>query len=330
LIDFQSRPARRVAAILFLLALLPTLWFGVRSYGSFLLLRSAYALGTPQISSVRGWMTLRYVASTYRAPTESLIGRLGLPTATDPDVTLKSLAEREGSSPFLYVQRVQRALAETLPRGTAPPKNGETAAWLGIGSDDILSALLIYGYPALALTLLLGALGLPVPTGLATTLAGSLAARGHMNWLIAGAIAVAASVIGDALGYGIGRSLSLGFLERRGRWFGFTPARLARVQALFDRFGGFTVLLTRTLVSHLSSVVSLLAGVSRYRLAGFLAFAAAGRVIWTSAYLGLGYGVGNEFEAAAGFLGNLSVLLVSLAILAASGLVAAGRVKSTR
>jgi membrane protein DedA with SNARE-associated domain len=98
-----------------------------------------------------------------------------------------------------------------------------------------------------------------------------------------------------------------------------------RVQALFDRWGGVTVLLTRTLVSHLSSVMSLLAGVARYRFASFIAFAFAGRVIWTSAYLGLGYGVGSDIEAASTFLANLSGLVLSLAVLAASFLVAAGK-----
>jgi membrane protein DedA with SNARE-associated domain len=84
------------------------------------------------------------------------------------------------------------------------------------------------------------------------------------------------------------------------------------------------VLLTRTLVSYLSSVVSLLAGVSRYRLTEFVVLAVIGRLMWTSAYLGLGYVIGADLEATAGFLTNLSGMLVSLAGLAGSGLVASG------
>src|SRR5690606_35794666 len=114
-------------------------------------------------------------------------------------------------------------------------------------------------------------------------------------------------------------------IERRGKWLGLTPSRQARVQTLFDRWGGITVLLTRTLVSHLSSVMSLLAGVARYRFASFITFAIAGRVIWTSAYLGLGFSVGSDIEAASTFLANLSGLILSIAILVASALVAAGK-----
>jgi membrane protein DedA with SNARE-associated domain len=65
-----------------------------------------------------------------------------------------------------------------------------------------------------------------------------------------------------------------------------------------------------------------LAGASRYRLPAFLVFTLVGRMLWTTAYLGVGYGVGANLEAAAGFLTNLSVLLDSLAVVVALGLVA--------
>jgi membrane protein DedA with SNARE-associated domain len=211
------------------------------------------------------------------------------------------------------MQQVQRAIAESVPNREIQTGETNSTGWFGFNTDAILSALLVYGYPALALTLFLGAIGAPVPTGLATTLAGSLAARGQLDWLAAGMIAVIASAVGDVIGYGIGRWLGEGFLERHGRWLGLTPLRRARVQSLFDKWGAVTVLLTRTLVSHLSSVVSLLAGVAGYRFVGFIALALLGRVVWTSAYLGLGYGVGSDIEAASTFLANLTGLLLSLA-----------------
>jgi membrane protein DedA with SNARE-associated domain len=240
-------------------------------------------------------------------------------------LTVRTLAENAGLNRFAYVQQVQQAIAELKANDAFVAEESSSPGWFGFDSDDILSALLIYGYPALAITLFLGALGAPVPTGLATTLAGSLAVRGDLDWLVAAAIAIVASSIGDIVGYAIGRGLGKGFIERRGSWFGLTPSRHARVQTLFDRWGGVTVLLTRTLVSHLSSVMSLLAGVARYRFASFMAFAFAGRVIWTSAYLGLGYGAGSDIEAASTFLANLTGLILSLAILGASALVATGR-----
>jgi len=315
--------------VLAALAALSTLWFGMRSYRTYLLLQTAYELGMPQASTIRAWMTLRYVASTYRIPEARLLARLGLPATTSPDVSLRSIAAREGLTPFAYVQRVQQSIADIAP----PPASGNVQAsqgWLDWLNDQTLSALLRYGYAVLALTLLFGAVGLPLPTGLAATVAGSLSADGRLDWVAAGAIAIAASVLGDAVAYGLGRGLSEQFLAQRGRWFGYTAERQARARALFARWGGWTVLITRTLVSHLSSVVSLLAGLSHYRLAAFLSVALVGRALWTVAYMGLGYAIGSNLEAAADFLKNLSGLLVSLSVLAGSVLIAAGRLRFGR
>jgi membrane protein DedA with SNARE-associated domain len=121
-------------------------------------------------------------------------------------------------------------------------------------------------------------------------------------------------VMGDAIAYGIGRGLSEQFLMRRGRWFGYTASRQARARALFAHWGALTVLVTRTLVSYLSSMVSLLAGISRYRLAAFLSMALLGRTLWTAAYMGLGYSIGGSFEYATDFLKNISGLLVSASV----------------
>jgi membrane-associated protein len=324
-IDLRAHRIRRGALLLFVLATLPTLWFGLRTYRSFLLLRSAYEAGAPITSSIRGWMTLDYIAATYHTPEAALIERLGLAPATAADSNLKSLAERAGVSPPRYVERVQRAVADVASRASpAPATNG--SGWLAALGDRILTALLVYGYPVLGATLLLGAIGLPLPDGIATAVAGSLAAQGRMDWVWASAIIVAASVLGDVVGYGIGRLLGDKVLERRGRWFGYTPAHRAHAQALFNRWGLLTVFITRTFVSYLSSVASVLAGVARYQPSKFLAVAIAGRLVWTAAYLALGYAVGADLEAAAGFLANLSLLLLLLTVLGGSGLIAAGRV----
>jgi hypothetical protein len=62
----RSKWVRRIAAIAFVAAMMSAAFFGLRTYGSFLLLRSAYEAGAPMTSSIRAWMTLQYVASTYR------------------------------------------------------------------------------------------------------------------------------------------------------------------------------------------------------------------------------------------------------------------------
>jgi len=296
------------------------MFFGLRSYNSFLLLRSAYEAGRPQVSSLRAWMTLDHVAATYRVPLNELMTRLDLPADTNRDESLKAIADQRSVPRFDFVRQVQRALGQSAP----PPESGQSSGGL---TDRILSALLVYGYPALAATLLLGAIGLPLPIGVAAVLAGSLASLGNLRWEWAGIIAVTASFAGDMIAYGIGRAVSDGFLTRHGRWIGYSPQRRDNIQALLQRWGGVTVIVSRTLTSSLSSLVSIFAGVSRYRFSHFLGFALFGRLIWTSAYLGLGFWIGGNIDAASQFLGNLSGLLIALGVLIVSAVYRAGFTK---
>jgi membrane protein DedA with SNARE-associated domain len=312
----------RILLAVIVLSALASILFGLRSYGSFLLLRSAYEAGRPQVSSLRAWMTLDHVAAAYRVPLNELTARLGLPPDTSGNESLKDIADKRGVGRFDFVRQVQRALGQSAPT----PESGQSSGGL---ADRILSALLIYGYPALALTLLLGAIGLPLPIGVAAVLAGSLVALGTLRWQWAGLIAVAASFAGDMIAYAIGRTVSDHFLARYGRWIGYSAERKAQIQALLSRWGGATVILSRTLTSSLSSIVSLFAGIGRYGFARFVSFALVGRVIWTSAYLGLGYAVGANIDAASQFLGNLSGLIVSLGALVVSSAYRAGCKLST-
>jgi membrane protein DedA with SNARE-associated domain len=308
---------RLVLLALMTVAALAALMFGLRSYRSFVLLRSAYAVGAPDVSSVRPWMTLGYVARTYRVSETALGRRLGLPPDMDPATTLLSIARAEGRSPFHHVQEVQNAISES--RRLAPVPSEGTASSPGSLESEFLAALLVYGYPVLGVTLFLGALGLHLPSALALVVAGSLAAQGQMSWVGAGAVGVSGSVVGDVAGYSLGRVLSQEFLERRGRWIGLTPERRARVDRLFERWGALTVVLSRSLLSFLSPAVNVLAGAGRYSLRRFVPLDVVGRLVWTSAYLGLGYSLGVGIEAAADFLSNLSGLLISLAALTGLG-----------
>jgi membrane protein DedA with SNARE-associated domain len=319
--DLHSRRAHRIAAAIFVAGVLASALLGMRTYRSYLFLRSAQEAGAPATSSIRPWMTLDYVSATFHVPGSVLLSGLALPWATDTQASLKNLAEGRGASPLDFVRRVQKTVAGAIARASsATGTNGpERPGTLG---DESLSAVLRYGYYALGLTVLGGSIGLPVADGFATALAGSLAAQGQMQWATAALVVLCTSVLGDAIAYLLGRLLGRGLLERHGRWLGYTPERGVRARRLFERWGGWSVLVTRTFASYLSSVASVLAGASRYGPAPYFAFTVAGRLMWTTAYLGLGYAVGADLLAATDFLANLSGLLIALAVLAASGWVA--------
>jgi membrane protein DedA with SNARE-associated domain len=317
-VQTHTRRGRVVALVLLLAGLIGTYQFGWRSYGSFLALRSAYELGAPSVSTVRAWMTLDYVSSAYGVRLDRLMDGLDLPPDTSSQTPLFKIGATSDRPRFDIVTATQAVIAAEV---AAAAENG--SATTEQSGDTFLAALLTYSYPVLGLILLLGAIGAPVPTGFATVLAGVLCADGTMAWPLASAIAVIASVAGDIVGYGIGRLAGEGFVARHGHLFGYSGERKTRIEWLFHRWGGVTVLLTRTLVSHLSSLASLLAGLSSYAFAAFMAYAVVGRILWTAAYFGAGYYVGTDIEASGSFLANLTGLLIaaSVAVLSAHHLI---------
>lgn len=311
------RPRRRVRWLVLLIALIAVAaaLLCVRTYRTATMLASAYEAGVPHASTVRPWMTLDYVASTYRVPEAALRSHLDLAPDVASRTTLKALARSAGVSLPDYVGEVQRAIAAAAPESDPVPGSAGLR-WIEPEGDDFIAAVLVYGYPAIALTLMVGALGVPLPSALSMLVAGSLAAQGRMSWPLVAAVATASSVAGDVAGYGLGRLLGGRFLDRHGRWLGVTRARRMRVERLLERWGALGVLLSRSLVSVLSSAVNLVAGIGRYRLRVFILLALVGRALWTSAYLGLGYVASGGVEPAADFLASLTGLLASLALLA--------------
>lgn len=71
--------------------------------------------------------------------------------------------------------------------------------------DQLLSAFALYGLPILFGALLIGAVGIPMPASMMLLAAGSFVAQGDLSlwWVLA--LASTAAILGDNVGYCIGR-----------------------------------------------------------------------------------------------------------------------------
>lgn len=307
-----------IIATLLIASLAATANFAKKTFRTYAVLETARVVQAPETAAIRGWMTLGYVASQYQLPLDNLLNRLGLPADTADSQTLHAIAESMNLSTPDYVLTVQRAIAthKSATPPSAPP--AEPDDWFSRLTDTIYSALLTYGYPVLVSILFLGALGLPVPAGPLATIAGTLALHGQINGAVAAGLAVGASMLGDMAGYGAGRVLSPAFLDRHGHWVGYTPANRIRLQRWFNQWGGLMLIVTRSLTAHVGVIVSVFAGAGHYPVLRFFVYSIIGRGLWTASYFGLGYAVGTDFEAASGFLGYLSLLLIALVVSAIS------------
>ena len=179
----------------------------------------------------------------------------------------------------------------------------------------VRGALQGMGYPGIAAIVGLESAGLPLP-GETTLLATSyLAATGHLSLPRVVGSAALGAVVGDSLGYLIGRKGGRRFLEQHGRWLGVTPEKLAKADHYFERHGAKTVFFGR-FVALLRILAGPLAGASRMPYRRFLAANVAGAVTWATAMGTLAFFFGKPVAA---FLASLGVwALVVIAVLVAA------------
>jgi len=176
-----------------------------------------------------------------------------------------------------------------------------------------------YGYFVVFFGVLLENAGVPVP-GETILLAGAVLARfGHLNIVYVVAVAICGAMLGDNVGFYIGRRGGRVLIERRGRMFGITPARLEQFDRFFYRHGATTVFIAR-FVTGLRVVGAILAGASHLAWGRFLIFNAAGAVAWATTFGTAGYLLGYSWETIEQWIGHLGLAL--LVVIAAGAAVA--------
>ena len=171
-----------------------------------------------------------------------------------------------------------------------------------------------YGYFVVFFGVLLENAGVPVP-GETILLAGSALARfGHLSifWVIS--IAIAGAVLGDNVGFFIGRRGGRRLLERHGRMLGLTRARLDQFDAFFARHGAKTVFIAR-FVTGLRVVGAVLAGASTLPWGRFLVFNATGALAWATTFGAVGYALGYSWETIERWIGDLGLVFLVVAVI---------------
>jgi membrane protein DedA with SNARE-associated domain len=158
----------------------------------------------------------------------------------------------------------------------------------------------VSGYPLLFLLVMGECSGFPLPGETALIAASVLAGQGTLAIPAVIGIAAAAAIIGDNIGYLIGRKGGRWVLERPGAFHDQRTQVLATGQPFFERHGPKAVFFGR-FVLGLRVWASWLAGATHMPWRSFLVWNALGGITWavligTAAYL-LGNSVGGVVEA---------------------------------
>lgn len=159
--------------------------------------------------------------------------------------------------------------------------------------------------------------GFVLPGETAAVLGGVIAGTSHsvQLWLMV-LIVVVAAILGDSTGYEIGRRFGPRLLETG-------PARkhadrVEKARSLIQRRGPVAVFLGR-FVSFLRAMVPTLAGVSELPYLRFLAFNAAGGLVWGIGFTLLGYLAGNAYQRIERVAGTVAAIVVGAVVVAAAG-----------
>jgi len=178
-----------------------------------------------------------------------------------------------------------------------------------------------YGYLAVFAVVALESAGVPFPGETALVTAAVFAGRGTLNIEAVIACAAAAAIFGDNCGYWIGRRFGFPLLYRYGHLLPLDEGKLKVAQYLFLRHGGKIVFFGR-FVAILRTFAAFLSGVNQLPWPRFLAFNAAGGVVWATLFGLGGYFLGVAFETYARPVGIGALVCAAIGAAAASRFVA--------
>ncbi len=184
--------------------------------------------------------------------------------------------------------------------------------------DQLPDLVVQYGYFAIFVVIALESAGVPMPgeTILISAAVYAGAHHGGLNIYLVIGTAAAAAILGDNLGFWVGREWGLGLLIRYGGYIGIDQKKLKVGQYLFLKHGGKIVFFGR-FVALLRAFAAVLAGANRFNARRFFIYNALGGVVWASLMGGLGYMFGRQVEHIIGPLGILAlivVILISIAV----------------
>jgi membrane-associated protein len=156
--------------------------------------------------------------------------------------------------------------------------------------------------------------GFVVPGETAAVLGGVAASLGHASLPVMIVVVAAAAIVGDSVGYEVGRLFGSRLLASR--LLRSRQERLDGARAFLARRGGMAVFLGR-FVAFFRAVMPALAGIAEMHYRRFLAYNAAGGIVWGAGAVLLGYLAGNSYAAIERTVGRDIAIAVALVAVAA-------------
>jgi membrane-associated protein len=153
--------------------------------------------------------------------------------------------------------------------------------------------------------------------------AGLLASRGLLDVWVMCALLSAAAVIGQTVGYHIGKVAGPRLFAREDSFF-FKRSHLKRAHDFYDKHGGVTIVIAR-FMPIVRTFVPVVAGAAQMRYRAFQIFNVVGGILWVCGMLMIGYSLGRYVPGIEKHIDK--VIIVVIAVSLAPGLIGAWRRK---
>jgi membrane protein DedA with SNARE-associated domain/uncharacterized membrane protein YkvA (DUF1232 family) len=184
--------------------------------------------------------------------------------------------------------------------------------------DWITDRVIEGGYAGIVLMMLAENVFPPIPSELIMPLAGFVAAQGQLNPVLVVLAGTAGSVLGALpwyyVGLWLGEQRVCAFAARHGRWLTLGEKEIAQAIRWFERHGRIAVLVGR-LVPTVRTLISLPAGMARMPLLPFLLYSSIGTLAWTAALTAAGFLLEAEYRRVAGYVDQVSKVIIGLIVL---------------
>lgn len=174
-----------------------------------------------------------------------------------------------------------------------------------------------YGYAVVFGVIFLEGIGIPAPGESLVIAAAIEASRGALNVAVLFVVTVAAAILGNSTGYAIGRYGGSRLLHR----LPIPADRLAHASQLFDRYGGWFILVAR-FIDGPRQLNGIIAGTLRMPWWEFTFWNVLGALLWVSVWAGTAYWLGHDIKSVLKAIQPLEhIVLGALGVLALAAVV---------
>jgi membrane protein DedA with SNARE-associated domain len=167
------------------------------------------------------------------------------------------------------------------------------SSWIEQGVTHLLGGLEQSGYLGIFLLMAIESSFIPFPSEVVMLPAGAMAANGKFQLPLVILSGTAGSLVGALFNYFFARYLGIGFLERYGKYFLVSHAKIVQAQRAWEKHGELTTFVCR-LLPGIRQLISLPAGLAKMPLGRFCFWTGLGAGMWVTILALTGFYFGNQ------------------------------------